>query len=79
MNYAILGYSFGGGGGHDIKIIDKSNINSGSSSNIYSYTPPTYPCGSDQNTFLTGGLRNWLTTEIEVHQLFKWAFVWKKK
>ena len=54
------------GYGSAISICDQSNINYGSDSWIYSYTPPTYPSGSDQFTFLIecGG---WLTTEIEVY------------
>ena len=70
---AILGYSPSGpffGAGYDIFIIAQSNNNTGSYSRIFSYTPPTYPSGSDIWTFLTGGNKNWLTTEIEVYQLF---------
>ena len=71
---AIYGSSYYGptfGQGHDIVIGDQSNINYGSYSNINSYTPPTtFPPGSEEDTFLTGGWQNWLTTEIEVYQLF---------
>ena len=73
VSYAINGWSSYGpifGGGHDIHIRDQSNIYNGSYSYISSYTPPTYPSGSNRTTFLTGGLRNWVTTEIEVYQLF---------
>jgi len=72
VNYAIFGYASYGptfGGGHDIFIRVQSNTNTGSYSNIHSYTPPTYPSGSNRTTFLTGGYKNWLTTEIEVYQL----------
>ena len=73
VNYAIFGYASYGptfGGGHDINIRDQSNTNTGSYSNIVIYTPPTYPSGSNRTTFLTGGYGNWLTTEIEIYQLF---------
>jgi hypothetical protein len=72
--YALFGSSSYGptfGGGHDIYIVDKSNTNTGSSSAIATYTAPTYPSGSTYTTFLTGGNQNWLTTEIEVYQIFK--------
>jgi hypothetical protein len=72
--YAIYGYSSHGpifGGGHDIYIRDLSNTNTGSYSRFLSYTEPTYPSGSDSTTFLTGANGNWLTTEIEVYQIFK--------
>ena len=52
-------------------ISDQSNINTYSYSNITSYTPPTYPSGSNQTTFLTWGYLIWLTTEIDVYQLLK--------
>ena len=70
--YAIYGSSSYGPtfGYYDIDIKDQSNILTGSYSYIYSYTPPTYPSGSDRSTYLTGGYQNWLTTEIEVYQLF---------
>ena len=74
VNYAIFGYSPYGptfGVGNDIIIRDQSNINTVSSSRITSYTPQTYPSGSNGTLFLTGGWQNWLTTEIEVYQLFK--------
>ena len=70
-NYAIYGHSsygptFGWG---CIRIYDKSNTDT-NSSNIFSYTPRTYPSGSDRTTFLTGGgMAIWLTKEIEVYQL----------
>jgi hypothetical protein len=71
---AIYGGSYYGpifGGGHDIYIRDLSNIATGSYSYINIYTAPTYPSGSTYTTFLTGGNKNWLTTEIEVYQIFK--------
>ena len=74
VNYAIYGSSSYGpqfGGGSDIRINDQSNINTGSKSYIYSYTPPTYPSGSNATLFLAGAYTGWLTTEIEVYQLFK--------
>ena len=74
VSNAIYGYysSYGPifGGGFDIYISDQSNTKTGSYSNIYSYTPPTYPSGSDRTTFLAGGNSNWVTTEIEVYQFF---------
>ena len=71
VNNAIFGWSsYGPIFGYDIIIYDQSNIYNGSYSGISSYTPPTYPSGSDIWTFLTGGFQNWLTTEIEVYQLF---------
>ena len=72
VKFAIRGASFYGptfGGGFDINIINQSNTNTGSSSYISSYTPPTYPSGSNRYTFLTGGVFGWVTTEIEVYQL----------
>jgi hypothetical protein len=71
---AILGSSSYGptfGVGHDILIGGQSNIYGGSYSNIDTYTAPTYPSGSGSTTFLTGQNTNWLTTEIEVYQIFK--------
>ena len=67
-NHPTVGPIFGKG--WDIFINDKSNIKNGSNSDIYSYTPPTYPSGSDYSTFLAGGYVDWLTTEIEVYLLF---------
>ena len=69
LSHPTLGPTFGSG--NDIRIIDQSDIVAGSYSIIQSYTPPTYPSGSDDQTFLTGGYLNWLATEIEVYQLFK--------
>ena len=72
--YAIRGDpSYGPifGTGYDIAIVDQSNNNTGSWSNIQSYTRPTYPSGSIYQQLLDGGWGNWLTTEIEVYQLFK--------
>jgi hypothetical protein len=74
VNYAIYGGSSYGpvfGYGNDIQIVDKSNTNTGSFSRFLSYTEPTYPSGSNGTLFLTGGYQNWLTTEIEVYQIFK--------
>ena len=71
-DYAIGGASSIGpvfGHGPDIYINDQSNTDTGSHSLISSYTPPIYPPGSDESTFLTGGFENWLTSEIEVYQL----------
>jgi hypothetical protein len=48
-----------------------STLGSISDSAIATYTAPTYPSGSTYTTFLTGGNKNWLTTEIEVYQIFK--------
>ena len=72
VNFAILGHPSYGPvfGGNDIYIRDQSNINYVSYSYINAYIEPTYPSGSDYRTFLTGGYFNWLTTEIEVYQLF---------
>ncbi len=70
---AIAGVSSWGptfGGGNDIYIRDLSNTTTGSFSAIATYTAPTYPSGSNSTTFLTG-YGNWLTTEIEVYQIFK--------
>jgi hypothetical protein len=72
--YAIVGVSSWGptfSNGHDIVIGDKSNTYTVSYSLLRSYNAPTYPSGSDNRTFLTGGFQNWLTTEIEVYQIFK--------
>ena len=72
VNYAINGNPIYGpvfGGGNDLIIVNQSNIIAGSNCNIDSYTQPNYPSGSNRTTFL-GGNRNWLTTEIEVYQLF---------
>ena len=66
--YSSIGPTFGEG--HDFYIVDQSNISSGSHSLLYSYTQPTtFPSGSNERTFLTGGFTSWLTTEIEVFQL----------
>jgi hypothetical protein len=72
--FAIVGSSSYGpifGSGNDIYICDLSNTITGSSSTIATYTEPTYPSGSNNKTFLTGQNTNWLTTEIEVYQIFK--------
>ena len=53
-----------------IYIPGQSNVFNGSVSRITSYTPPTYPYGSERYTFLTGAYGGWVTTEIEVNQLF---------
>ena len=71
VNYAIFGQPlYGPIFGYDIVIRYQSNINTGSQALIFYYSPLTYPSGSDRDTFLSGGLQNWLTTEIEVYQLF---------
>ncbi len=72
--YAIYGLSTNGpifGGGYDIKIIDKSNIYTGSNSKFCtSYLcPPGYTLGTTSNEFLAGTYNKWLTTEIEVYQI----------
>jgi hypothetical protein len=59
------------GNGWDIYIRDNSNTITGSYSLLRSYTEPSYPSGSNGTFFLTGGMYNWLTTEIEVYQIFK--------
>ena len=73
ISSAIYGYSSFGptfGGGNDIYICGQSNIKYESHSQIWSYTQPTtFPSGSNDKTFLTGGWNNWVTTEIEVFQL----------
>ena len=74
VNRALYGWSYIShgpifGNGKDIFICDKSNITTGSYSYIHAFTPPTYPSGSDVSTFLSGGMYNWLATEIEVYQL----------
>jgi hypothetical protein len=72
--YALAGVSSWGptfGYSYDIFIVDKSNTVIGSFSKIDTYTAPTYPSGSNGTLFLTGGYQNWLTTEIEVYQIFK--------
>ena len=54
----------------DIRIESNSNIGGGSSQ-ISRYNHPTYPSGSNSTTFLTGGsLGSWVTTEIEIFQIF---------
>ena len=73
-NNAIYGLSSYGptfGDGRDIYIRDLSNTTTGSYSLLRSYTAPSYPPGSNSSLFLTGGWQNWLTTEIEVYQIFK--------
>jgi hypothetical protein len=58
------------GSGHDIVIKDKSNINTGSYSNLgtsYHYPPEN----RDARSFLADRYDGWLTTEIEVHQINK--------
>ncbi len=72
--WAIIGPSTYGpifGTGHDISIIDKSNINTGSYTNFcYSYLCPSgYSLGASSNAFLAGTYDGWLTSEIEVYQI----------
>ncbi len=72
--YAIYGYQIYGptfGGGHDIRIIDKSNIYTASSTYFcYSYQCPSgYSYGATSQPFLAGTSSGWLTTEIEVYQI----------
>jgi hypothetical protein len=51
-----------------IVIIDKSNINIGSNSNLgRSYNFPLE--NGDRTSFFAGSYNNWLTTEIEVYQI----------
>jgi hypothetical protein len=70
-NHAIYGHSSYGpsfGGGSDIFIIDKSNINIGSYSNLgigYQY----HTEDGDSKSFLAGSSNDWLTNEIEVYQI----------
>ena len=66
---SVFGPAFGGA--HDIEIIDKSNINVGSYTNLGdSYEAPFDD--SDRNRyFLAGSFNEWLTVEIEVYQLYK--------
>jgi hypothetical protein len=73
--YAIYGcpdYGPTFGGGHDIQIQDRSDIQVGSYSklgNCYQY-PTGYSYGTENNKcFLSGTVDGWLTTEIEVYQL----------
>ena len=61
------------GGGHDICVEDKSDINVGS----YCYYSHSYklPEGftiqnENEKNFLAGSYNNWLATEIEVYQIF---------
>ena len=62
---------FGMSGNYDICIHPNSNVSTGSQSQIGCYNPPIYPSGSDYRTFLAGSYDSWLTTEIEVYQIFK--------
>lgn len=64
-------YRFCGTGSLDICIHENSNTNKGSQSGIECYIPPVYPIGSNATTFLAGNYDQWLTTEIEVYQIFK--------
>ncbi len=59
------------GRGYDIKIVDKSNINTGSNTNFcHSYQCPSgYSYGDTSNAFLAGTYDGWLTSEIEVYQI----------
>ncbi len=59
-------------GGHDIYIVDRSDTQGGSCSNLgHSYQcPPGYSYGTENTIcFLAGTYNRWLTTEIEVYQL----------
>jgi hypothetical protein len=56
--------------GHDIYLIDRSDINTGSYTNFgRSYALPSVKSSEDRTSFLAGNFDNWLTTEIEVYQL----------
>ncbi len=70
--YGVPGYGPTFGGGHDIYIKDRSDIQVGSYSNSgYSYQcPPGYSYGTENTKcFLAGTYNGWLTTEIEVYHL----------
>ena len=72
--YGGPGYGPLFGDGSDIRIIDKSDIKVDSYSNLgYSYQcPPGYSYGTENTKcFLAGNYNGWLTTEIEVYELFK--------
>ena len=59
-------------GVYDLRIVDKSNITTGSYANIgYSYNPPNGYIYQQTNTrnYLAGSYKEWLTTEIEVFQI----------
>jgi hypothetical protein len=66
---AVSSYGPTFGSGMDIYIRDQSNIYTGSSSSISSYSPPSYPTGVNRTTFLAGSFNTWLTTEVEVYQI----------
>ncbi len=72
--YGGPGYGPLFGDGSDIRIIDRSDIKVDSYSNLgYSYQcPPGYSYGTENTKcFLAGNYNGWLTTEIEVYELFK--------
>jgi hypothetical protein len=65
------GYGPTFGGGHDIRICNKSNTNFGSYSEFgHSYNLPNgYTYGGNARDFLAGNYNQWKTTEIEVYQI----------
>ena len=68
--YGIDGPTFGSG--HDIHIVDRSDINIGSYTNIgSSYQLPPGHKSTNEHTkkYLSGNFNTWLTTDIEVYQL----------
>jgi len=70
--YSLINYGPTFGSGHDIYVVDNSNVGTGSHANFgYSYALPagyTYEASNTQS-FLAGSYNGWLTTEIEVFQL----------
>ena len=75
-NFAILGFSKYGPtfGNHDLFMSDGSDMKTGSFANLgCSFElPPGYTIQNEQTkSFLAGNYNNWLTTEIEVYQIFK--------
>ena len=71
---AIFGTSNYGptfGGGHDIRIFDRSDITTGSYTNFgisYEAYSSSFEI-ENSKSFLAGNYYNWLTTEIEVYQI----------
>ena len=73
---AIFGHpNFGPtfGGGHEIYIRDRSDINIGSYSNFSSLSYYQQPNNNliEKNSFLAGNKQGWLITEIEVYKIEK--------